>query len=92
MIAEALAANKYVTALDTAPVVLADAGVLGGIRATCNPWGTPEQAHIHKLQNAGAEWVNEPVVVSGSIITARDVTSGVEFGRVLARQLGKRPL
>jgi protease I len=89
VIREALEAKKHVAALENAPVVLADAGALRGVRATCSRWGTPMGSYIQFLENAGAEWVDESVVVSGLIITARDVHAGQELGRVVAEQVLK---
>jgi putative intracellular protease/amidase len=86
LIAEALAAQKYVTALSTGPLVLADAGVLSGLRATCYPWDN--DVHIERLKNAGAIWVDEPVVVSRLIITGRHPGDTREFSAALLEQLG----
>ena len=71
--------------------MLADAGVLRGVRATCFKYGQPPKAYIRRLERAGAIWVDEPVVVSGRIITARDPYDAVAFGRVLLEHLARAP-
>jgi putative intracellular protease/amidase len=89
VIGEALAAKNFVTALGTGPGVLADAGVLQGIRATCYRWDLDVSSE--RLKRAGAIWVNdEPAVVSGLIITGRDPSDTKEFTEALLQQLGVR--
>jgi putative intracellular protease/amidase len=88
VIAEALAAKKFVTALSTGPLVLADAGVLSGVRATCYPFD--DGVYIERLKSAGAIWVDEPAVVSGLIITGCHPGTTREFSEALLQQLGVR--
>lgn len=58
-------AGKIVSAFCHGPWVLISAGILKGKKATCY------QGIVDDLKNAGAEYVNEPAVVDGNIITAR---------------------
>jgi protease I len=58
-------ADKPVAAICHAPWVLAEAGVVDGRRLTSWP-------SLHTdLRNAGAEWVDEEVVVDGNLVTSR---------------------
>ena len=57
--------GKTVAAICHAPWVAVSAGILKGRRATCVP------AIKDDVMNAGAEYVDEPVVVDGNLITSR---------------------
>ena len=59
-------AGKPVAAICHAPWVLIEAGVVKGRRMTS--WPSLET----DLRNAGAEWVDEEVVVDGNLITSRN--------------------
>ena len=72
---------QYVTAVCTGSLVLAAAGLLVGKRATSH-WSS-----IHLLELMGATPVNERVVEDGKIISGGGVTSGIDFGLVLASRL-----
>jgi protease I len=58
-------AGKPVAAICHAPWVLAEAGVVSGKRLTSWPSLQTD------LRNAGAEWVDEEVVVDGALVTSR---------------------
>jgi protease I len=58
-------AGKPVAAICHAPWVLAEAGVVSGKRLTSWPSLQTD------LRNAGAEWVDEEVVVDGTLVTSR---------------------
>ncbi len=73
--------DKIVAAICISPVLLANMGLLEGKRATVYPSGADE------LKNWGAEYSDEPVVVDGRIITARDPNAAQEFGKALVRAL-----
>lgn len=63
--------GKVVSAICHGPWVLVSAGILKGKRATCYP-GMKDD-----LINAGSEYVVEPVVIDGNLVTAdRPQTSG----------------
>lgn len=78
----AVAENKKIVAsICHGPWVLADAGLLEGRRATA--WW----AMKNDLVNAGAVFVDEPVVVDGKIITSRAPTDLVPFVEAIGAQL-----
>ncbi len=58
-------ADKPVAAICHAPWVLAEAGVVKGRRLTSWPSLQTD------LRNAGADWVDEEVVVDGNLVTSR---------------------
>jgi len=58
-------ADKPVAAICHAPWVLAEAGVVKGKRLTSWPSLQTD------LRNAGADWVDEEVVVDGNLVTSR---------------------
>ena len=58
-------ADKPVAAICHAPWVLAEAGVVRGRRLTSWPSLQTD------LRNAGADWVDEEVVVEGNLVTSR---------------------
>jgi protease I len=87
LIQEALAAGKYVTALGTGPVVLADAGALRGRDATCFKFGGPRGTYIQRLEAGGAAWLDQPVVVSGQIITGQGAEHATKFAYLVANHL-----
>lgn len=74
-------AARYVTSVCTGSLLLAAAGLLTGYRATCH-W-----LSIDQLAYFGAEPARERVVVDRDRITGAGVTSGVDFGLVVAAEL-----
>lgn len=65
LISKAAEAGKIVAAICHGPWVLSDAGVLKGKRATAW-WSTRPD-----IENAGATYLDEPVVVDGKFVTSR---------------------
>ena len=63
------------------PWTLIDAGVARGKRMTS--WPTLKQ----DLRNAGAEWVDEQVVVDGTLVTSRKPDDIPAFDKVLLERL-----
>src|SRR3954467_6007177 len=59
-------AGKPVAAICHAPCVLIEADAVEGRRMTSWP------SHKMNLRNAGAEWVDEQIVVDGNLITSRN--------------------
>ena len=64
-------AGKIVAAVCAGPLVLQQAGVLSGCKVTCHP------------DNAGkitkAQWINEPVVIDGNVITSQGAGTCFKF-------------
>jgi len=74
--------GKVVGAICIAPVILANAGLLRGKKATVFPDGAAD------LLKGGAIYTGEPVVTDGLIITGNGPTAAAAFGEELARLLG----
>ena len=75
---------KYVTSVCTGALLLGQAGLLAGRRATTH-WNA-----LDLLQRFGATPVAERVVRDDKLITAGGVTSGIDFGlAVIAELLGR---
>lgn len=77
LIREAAHKGKYVAAICAAPTALDVAGVLKGRRATSYPG--------HEIPSA--EYVEEPVVVDGHIVTSRGPGTAFEFALKLVEKL-----
>lgn len=71
------AAGKWVAAICAAPQVLDKAGVLEGKRYTCYPG----------LTIGSGEWLDEPVVVDGRLVTSQGPGTAVPFALTLAELL-----
>jgi len=84
LVAAVYAAGKPVGAICLSPPVLARAGVLAGKRATTYP---AERA-IAELKRGGAEYVRQPVVEDGIIVTASGPEAAAAFGQALITRLG----
>ena len=74
-------AGKPVAAICHAPWILAQAGLAKGRRLTS--FASTEV----DLKNAGADWVDEEVVVDGNLITSRDPGDLEAFNREIAQAL-----
>ncbi len=68
------ATQKYVAAICAAPMVLAQAGILTGYRATCYP---------ACAETLGSSYDNAPVVADGRIITSQGPGTAMLFSLVL---------
>lgn len=75
------AADKPVAAICHAPWILAQAGVAKGRRLTSFVSTEVD------LKNAGADWVDQEVVVDGNLITSRSPEDLEAFNREIARAL-----
>lgn len=73
-----------VSAICIAPSVLAHAGLLDGVQATAFP------SQKDDLVAHGARWSDEPVVVSGRIVTANGPEAAEAFGVAIAELSGLR--
>lgn len=84
LISAAAKAGKVVAAICHGPWVLSDAGVLKGKRATAW-WSTRPD-----LENAGATFVDEPVVVDGNVVTSRAPIDLAPFVHAIGELLKQR--
>ncbi|TWI66434.1 protease I [Pseudoduganella lurida] len=75
------AADKPVAAICHGPWTLIDAGLAKGKRLTS--WPTLRL----DLQNAGAEWTDEQVVVDGKLVTSRKPDDIPAFNKAILQQL-----
>jgi len=83
---EAVAQNKVLAAICIAPAILAKAGVLKGKKATV--WSAPfDRGSVEILKTEGAEYLDQPVVVDGKIVTANGPSAAEEFGRAIVEAL-----
>ncbi len=80
---EFMATGKPVAAICHAPWTLAEADVVRGRRMTSWPSLRTD------LRNAGAEWVDEEVVVDGNLITSRNPDDLPAFNEKLLEALGR---
>lgn len=76
-------ADKLVAAICHGQVLLVETGVVGGRRLTSY------KAIRTDLENAGAEWVDEEVVVDGKLVTSRHPGDLDAFNRELIRAVEK---
>lgn len=74
--------GKKTCAICIAPVILANAGMLKGKRATV--W---DGDYVRKIESKGATYTGKPVEVDGNIITANGPAAAREFGRTIAKEL-----
>jgi protease I len=73
--------GKFVTAICAAAGVLANAGVVSGIKATCYP----DDSVISLLKGKGAVYTGDIVTVSGRIVTGNGPDASAPFGQALAK-------
>ena len=81
---EAVRQRKILAAIDTAPTILANAGVLTGVRATSF------LSERNRLILAGALYTGIPVEQDRWIITSSGPAASIQFGRAIADALTSR--
>jgi len=81
---EAVRQRKILAAIDTAPTILANAGVLAGVRATSF------LSESNRLILAGAVYTGIPVEQDRLIITGSGPAASIQFGRAIADALTGR--
>jgi protease I len=82
IVREALEADKTVAVICHGPWLLVSAEVAKGKRLTSYPSLSVD------LQNAGADWVDEEVVVDGNLITSRNPDDLPAFVEAISKSLG----
>ncbi len=75
--------GKVVAAICIAPVILANAGLLSGRRATVFPSGAED------LRRGGADYTGETVTRDGRIVTGNGPQSAREFAERVSETLGE---
>ena len=75
-------AGKIVSAICAAPSILANAGLLKGIKATCFP------SQAANLKAKGAHYTGEAVTTDENFITADGPNSARLFGEAISKALG----
>lgn len=76
--------NKVLGAICIAPTVLAKAGVLQGKKATV--WSDKlDKSSIEILENQGAEYIDQAVVVDGNLVTANGPSAAQKFGQAIVK-------
>lgn len=73
--------NKPIAAICHGPWTLIDAGIATGKRMTSWP------SLREDIRNAGGEWVDEPVVVDGKLVTSRKPDDIPVFNRAILQEL-----
>jgi len=73
LVQEMNAGNRYVAAICAAPMVLGEAGVLNGKKATSYP------GSLDGLGLPGIEFVDESVVVDGKVVTSKGPGTAMDF-------------
>ena len=76
--------RKPVAAICSAPVILAKAGLLSKIEATCH------NSNKKDIERSGAIYKDSPVVVSENIITANGPAVAADFTKAIINQVTKR--
>jgi len=79
---EALDQGKVVAAICIAPSILANAGLLSGVKATAF---ASERGNLEKN---GAVWVDQAVIADGKIVTAAGPEAAKDFGWKIVELLG----
>lgn len=81
LVRQAFDSGKIVAAICHGPQLLISAGIVRGRRVTSWPSVAVD------LKNAGAKWVNEPLVRDGNIITARKPSDLPRFNKAIIEAL-----
>jgi protease I len=81
---KAFEAGRVVAAICIAPVILANAGILNGKRATCY-----DGEFASKLEAGGAEYTAESIARDDMIITADGPASARDFGAEIVKALAE---
>ena len=83
---EAVNQGKILASICISPVILAKSGVLEGKKATV--WSSPmEKSPIKTLEEGGAVYQEDNVVVDGKLITANGPGAAHQFGHAIVEAL-----
>ena len=83
---ETVSQNKVLASICISPIILAKAGVLKGKKATV--WSSPmDKSPVKILEENGAIYQDESVVVDGKIITGNGPDAAKEFGEAIVKVL-----
>ncbi len=83
---ETIAKGRVLGAICVAPMILAKAGLLNGKKATV--WSSPMNKNpIKVLEEKGAIYTDETVVIDGKIITANGPLAADQFAQTVAEVL-----
>lgn len=86
LVQQTVSQDKVLAAICIAPEILAKAGVLKEKKATV--WTSSiDQSPIEFLENEGAEYIDETVVVDGKIVTGNGPEAANEFGQKIVEAL-----
>ena len=86
IIKETVSQNKILASICISPIILAKAGVLKGKKATV--WSSPmDKSPVKILEENGAIYQDESVVVDGKIITGNGPGAAKEFGEAIVKVL-----
>lgn len=85
LVKDSYSSGKLVAAVCHGPQLLISAGIVKGRRMTSWPSVAVD------LKNAGAEWVDEPVVRDGNLITSRKPADLPRFNKAIVEALRARP-
>jgi len=86
IIKETVAQGKILASICISPVILAKAGVLQRKKATV--WSSPmDKGPVKILEENGADYQEEPVVVDGKIITGNGPSAAKDFGEAIKKLL-----
>ena len=87
---ETIAQKKVLAAICIAPAILAKAGVLEGKKATV--WtSTIDKSAARILEENGTEYISDPVVVEGNIVTGAGPFAASQFGEKIIEVLAPTP-
>jgi len=76
--------GKYICAICGTPVVLAESGILKDVEATVYR----DDNLIKKLQDSGAKYIDNEVVVSGKIVTGNGPRAASAFAKAVCETIG----
>ncbi len=89
IIKDANNSNKVIAAICTAPVILANAGVLDGVKATVYS-NMLNNSYVDIIKVKGARYVSQNVVVDRNIVTASGPNTAKKFAELIIATVEKK--